>query len=154
MRTSAARAPRLTRCRSAGSPSGALPRTTVPTVERTINGLAIPAAVCLAHPVVWGGGQVDQREARYSHLFPWSKSQIANRPDGSKVSFELTQEAMVEPPRWWLLLALFSRSETQGSGWKLIRTDDGAESIRRFEHWDEAVAAMRSAIASIENGVA
>lgn len=87
---------------------------------------------------------------RHDHLFPWSSTQVAIAPDGSKVSFELTQEAMVEPPRWWWLLALFGRSETQGSGWKLTRTESGAESVQRFEQWDDAVAAMNSAVASIE----
>jgi hypothetical protein len=98
---------------------------------------------------MWDAGSVDHR---YDHLSPWSMAQVAIAPDGSKVSFELTQEAMVEPPRWWWLLALFRRSETQGSGWSLTRTDDGIETRQRFEHWDGAVSAMRSAIASIESG--
>ena len=87
-----------------------------------------------------------------SHFFRWSTTQVAIAPDGSKVLFELTQEAMTEPPRWWWLLVLFGRSETQGSGWALARTDDGIESRRRFEHWDDAVAAMRSDIASVGSG--
>lgn len=77
---------------------------------------------------------------------------MAIAPDGSKVIFELTQEAMVEPPGLWWLLVLFRRSETQGSGWHLTRTENGDESRHRFEHWNDAVAAMRSAIASIEAG--